>query len=453
MGSSGTQRGITRELAAYATQSTYAALPGQVRAEASRAFLNWLGCALGGCREPPVEIAVAAAMEAGGHPQAAVVGRRLRTDIASAAFLNCFSSSVLAFDDTHLATVTHPTGPVAAGLLALSETQKVTGEEFVNALALGIEIECRMSNVLLMPPAQANLSLYVTGLTGPIGAAAALGRLLRFDEQTMVWAIGLAAAQASGFRATHGSMAGLVVPALGARSGATAALLAAKGFACSDGILEDERGFVSIFSRDANLDLAVDGLGRHFEMLSNAYKPYPCGIVIHPAIDACLDVAARLGPDARLDTITITVHPLTLTLTDRRSPATPVEAMVSIYHWAAASLLRRRAGLAELEQDCIDDAAIAALRARISVLGDAGLRRDEAIADVTLGNGTTLRSHVAAARGSAGRPMSDDDLDAKFRDQANRVLRPDTTAALLRLCRGLHDVPHVGDAFAPALVT
>src|SRR4029434_6646865 len=108
---------------------------------------------LGGCRDPAVDIAVATVNDAGGSPQASLIGRDRRSDIASAAFVNCLSSTVLSFDDTHLATVTHPTGPVAAAIFAFSERNTVSGEDFVTALALGIEIECRMSNVLLLPPA------------------------------------------------------------------------------------------------------------------------------------------------------------------------------------------------------------------------------------------------------------------------------------------------------------
>ena len=125
------KRELTRQLAAFAVQASFAALPPAVRTEVLRAFLNWFGCVLGGCHEPAVQIAVAAAIEAGGQAQSTVFGHDLRTDRASAALLNCFSSSVLAFDDTHLATVTHPTGPVAAGLLAFSETARVTGEELL----------------------------------------------------------------------------------------------------------------------------------------------------------------------------------------------------------------------------------------------------------------------------------------------------------------------------------
>ena len=266
----------------------------------------------------------------------------------------------------------------------------------------------------------------------------------------MVWAIGLAATQASGFRGTHGSMAGLLVPALGARSGVTAALLAAKGFTCSDRILEGDKGFIDIFTRDADLDGAMAGLGTQFEMMTNAYKPYPCGIVIHAAIDACLDIAAQLTPGCAIESVTITVHPLTLMLTDRPAPRTTLEAMISLYHWAASALLRGRAGLAEASLDCVNDPDVVALRGRITAVAREGLGREEAIAEVRLASGALLRAHVPVARGSAARPMSDGDLDAKFRAQANRVLTPRGTEAMLRLCRGLADIADVGREFGGA---
>ena len=286
--------------------------------------------------------------------------------------------------------------------------------------------------------------IYVTGETGPIGAAAAFGRLLGFDEQKMVWAIGLAAAQASGFRATHGSMAGLVVPAIGARSGVAAAMLAAKGFTCSDRILEGDKGFVETFSRGADVNHAVDGLGQRFELLANAYKPYPAGIVAHAAIDACLEIAQQLGPDAELAEVALKVHPLALALTYRRSPVNPIEAMISLYHWAAVALLRRKAGIAEGRQDCIDDPEVAALRARITAVEDPALGRDEAIAEVKLKDGRSLRSHVVNARGSIVRPLNDAELDAKFTDQARTGLSAAETEELLRRCRNLAASRDVG---------
>ena len=442
---------ITGILAAYATDIRFADLPGHVRQETARTFLNWLGCVLGGCRERTVEIAVATAAETAGAAQATVIGHVQRMDIVNAAFLNCLSSSALAYDDTHLATVTHPTGPVAATLLALAERGTVSGESFVNALALGIEIECRLSNMLLLPPAQANLGFYMTGLSGPVGTAAACGRVLGLDREKMGWALGLAAAQSSGFRATHATMAAAFVPAQAARSGLSAAMLAAKGFTCSEHTLEAANGFAGVFATGADLGRAVDGLGQHFELLANAYKPYPCGIVIHPAIDACLDIAARLDAGAALSAVELTVHPLALALTGLRTPTTSLQTQNSLYHWAAAALLQGSAGLAQIQPACIDDPDVARLRSRISARADPALGRDEAIAEVTLADGAALRSHVVHARGSRERPMTDEELDAKFVAQASRILPPASAEQLLRLCRDVATLDDVGAQIVRAL--
>ena len=282
---------ITARLAAYAAETRFADFPAQVRAETVRAFLNWLGCVLGGCRERAVDIAVASLGAVSGNCR--LIGRDAKADIVGAAFVNCLASSALAFDDTHLATVTHPTGPVAAPLLAYSETVAITGEEFLTALAIGIEIECRMSNVLLLPPAVANLGLYITGVTGPIGAAAALGLAMRFDAERMRSALGLGAAHGSGFRATHGSMAGHVVPAIGARGGTFRPCLPPRDSSARPTRWNPHGASSPEFSTGANLDRAIAGLGTTFELLANAYKPYPSGIVVHPAIDACREIAER----------------------------------------------------------------------------------------------------------------------------------------------------------------
>ena len=438
-------REITKEIASYAVGTRYDALPDAVQKEGARTFLNWMGCVLGGCHDAAVDIADSVVAEAGGNPLASVIGRGRRANIQDAAFLNCLSSTVNSFDDTHLATVTHPTGPVAAALFAYSEKHAVSGQEFVNALVLGIEIECRLSNVLLMEPAQANLGLFITGITGPIGAAVALGRLMQFDEERMRWAIGIAATQACGVRATHGAMGAFFVPAHAARSGVWGAMLAQKGFTSTDHVLEGAKGLVEIFAGNANLDLAVEGLGQHFELLANAYKPYPSGIVVQPVIDSCLEIAPQIADCRSVASVKLMVHPLALNLTGRREPKNPVEAQISLFHWAAACLLQRTAGLAQLSQQCIDDSDVAQLRARIEAIADKNLERDEAIAEVLLVDGRVLRAHVAHARGSKERPMTDAELDAKFTAQAVTVLSSEASDQLRYMCRNLAALHHTGD--------
>ena len=215
-----------------------------------------------------------------------MLGRRQRLDVAHAAFINCLSSSLHAFDDTHLACIAHPTGPVAAACLAIAEQQPVSGPQFLHALLLGMEVQCRMGCLLMEPPGDCSVSWTMTGLVGGIGAAAALARLLPLDEAQLVSALGIAATQAAGFREGVGSMTRDLPMAQAARSGVEAALLAQQGFTSSIHALDGARGFARVFATTPNLDAATRELGRRYEFMNNTYKPYPCGIVIHPIIDA-----------------------------------------------------------------------------------------------------------------------------------------------------------------------
>jgi 2-methylcitrate dehydratase PrpD len=443
--------GITRELARYAVHARYSMLPEHVQREAARAFLNWMGCALGGCREPAVQLAAATVGELGGGPQASIIGHAQRTDVASAAFVNCIGSSVLGFDDAHLATVTHPSSPVGSAVFALSERNAIPGDAFLAALALGIEITCRLSNVLVLPPSKFNVGFYVTGLTAPIGVALAVGNLLELDEQRMNWAISIAASQSGGFRATQGTMTAHFRPGHAARSGVWAALLAEKGFTGNESALEADKGFVDVFSADADLQRAVSGLGEHHELLNNAYKPYPCGIVIHPAIDACLELYGQYGEGVVPVRAQLRVNPLALSLCGIRQPATTLESLNSLHHWAAAALVRGRAGVPEMLPDCIADPAVAQLRSRIEVMTDLIVDGEQAEAEVTLADGRTLRARVANARGSRARPMTDDDLDAKFRSQASLVLSSARVERLRELCLGVASLRNVGHKLSAVL--
>ena len=151
-----------------------------------------------------MDIAVSALAPFSGPPQASLFGRDERFDIMNAAFVNGVSSHIFDYDDTHLKTMIHPAGPVASAILALSEMRPVSGRDFLNALVLGVETECRIGNAVY--PNHYDVGWHITGTAGVFGAAAAAGKLIGLTEQQMVWALGLAASQPVGFRESFGSM-------------------------------------------------------------------------------------------------------------------------------------------------------------------------------------------------------------------------------------------------------
>lgn len=433
--------GATRTLARFALE---AAPPDAVRQEAVRAFVNFVGCALGGARHDAVERTFRTAAPFAGAETVTLIGRAARLGPLDAALVNCQASAAHAFDDTHLATVIHPAGPVAAPLLAEAERRGDDGAAVIDALAVGIEVACRMASVLVTPPAEAELGWYMTGVACPLGAAAAVARLKGFDETQTMNALGLAASQAAGFRNSHGTMCTSLVPALASRSGYWAALLAAEGVDCSETALEGANGYAALFSRQAWLDHATDALGDRWEMLENMPKPYPCGIVIHPALGACLEIAAE--PDFRatdVAAVELGVDPLCLTLCDRPDPPSAQLAQVSVQHWTAAALVRAAAGLAEGTEAAVHEPQIAAMRAKVVASPRDDVGREGAAIRVTMAGGAVFERRVEHAVGSRARPMTDADIDAKFLAQAETVLPQAASKALLTTCRAIAEAGDV----------
>ena len=265
-------------------------LPEPVRREALRSFVNILGCTLGGARHEVIGLADDVLSEFSGPPQATLLGRARRSDVLHAALINCFGSSIHAFDDTHEQAVVHPSGPVAAAVLAVSERKRIAGPQFLLAFALGVEAVCRLSKAISVPPAKGAFAWSQTGITAGIGAAVAAGKLLDLDPGRMRNAIAIALSQAAGFRGMFGSMCSSLMTAHGAQTGLRAAILAEKGFTGSEAALEGPHGFLDVFAERPDLPALAEGLGTRFEILRNTYKAYPCGVVIHPIIDACLEL-------------------------------------------------------------------------------------------------------------------------------------------------------------------
>ena len=435
---------ITRTLSRYVAESQFDALPPEIKHEGVRAFVNWVGCAAGGSREDNVQRVLSLLIEFNGAPEATVVGRREKLDALNATFINSMSSGALVFNDTHYATVAHPTSPVAAALLALAERQPLSGTEFLHGLVLGDEIQCRVGNILCVPPAECQVGWSMAGLVSGIGAAVAAAKVMGLDEAGIATAIGLAANQAGGLREAHGTMASQFTPGHAARCGLMAAMLAARGFTCSATMLEGANGFAMAFGQRPNFDAAVEKLGQAYEMSSLAYKPYPCGFVIHPVIDACLEIAKTNTFDpARIECIELAVNPLAVQLANRPDPLNPNQALVSLQHWAAASLIFKAAGIAQLTGAAVHDSAVSALRRRIALTGDAATGREAASARVILADGTGLEAKVLHCRGSAGRPLTDADLSEKTRGQLLTVFAADTAERILAECWRIEQYPRV----------
>jgi 2-methylcitrate dehydratase PrpD len=435
---------VTRLLAQYLVQARPEDVPADVRREAVRSFLNWLGCAVGGSVHPTLDIALTALKPFAGAPQASVLGRADRLDIFHAALLNGISSHVFDFDDTHLKTIIHPAGPVASAILALAEHRPVSGRDFLHAFILGVETECRIGNAVY--PAHYDIGWHITGTAGVFGAAAAAGKLLGLDEQKMVWALGIAGTQSSGFREMFGTMCKSFHPGRAAQNGLTAAHLAAQGFTSSNRVLEAPRGFAHVMSAARDFKEITRNLGKSYEIALNTYKPFACGIVIHPSIDGCVQIRNENGVTAEdIASIALRVHPLVLELTGKKTPQTGLEGKFSVYHSCAAAIIYGRAGEEEYSDAVVRDPRVITLRDKVTAEADKSVHEDAAHLKVTLTDGKVIEKHVAHAIGSLERPMSDADLEAKFHHLVDPVTGKAQAAQLIKLARGIEGLADVGE--------
>ena len=434
----------TKALAAYIVASRLADIPGDIIHEAKRALLNFVGCAVGGSREPAVDTAIRALLPFSGQPAARLLARPERFDPLYASVINGITGHVFEYDDTTPMNYIHPTPPVASALFAYASANGVAGGEFLHAFLMGFEAESRIGNAVY--PAHYNAGWHITATAGVFGAAAAVGKLLRLSTQEMIWAMGLAATQASGLREMFGSMAKSFHAGHAARNGYASAVLAKSGFTAGEHAIEGPRGFAAVLASHYDLSKITAGLGEDFQIRYNTYKPYPCGIVVQPTIDGCIDLYRDYGPAPEsIEAVRVRVAPLVLDLCNKRDITQGLDSKYSIYHSAAVGLVRGKAGLQEYTDAAANDPIIRRVRERVIAVGDTSITEDQSHIEVELANGETISRFVEQSLGNLRRPLTDKQLEDKFRDQAVAMLGETRVNRLIELCWRLDELQNVNE--------
>jgi 2-methylcitrate dehydratase PrpD len=432
---------ITQVLARFVATHPSRGWSDAVDHQAHRTFLNWVGCAVGASRHESAEAALAGVRMLQPSPQSGILGRSDRVDMASAALVNGITSHTFDFDDTHLRTIIHPAGPVASAALALAEVTGASGRQVIDSLVLGIDVSCRMGNCIY--PDHYDRGWHITGSTGALGAAAACARLLGLDKQHTAWALGIAASQPIGMREQFGSMTKPFHPGAAARAGLTSALLAKHGFTASPRALEAPRGFAQVVSPKHDWSEITGELGERFEIASNTYKPFACGIVIHPAIDAATQLRAKGVKAEDVERVELKVHSLVLELTGKKEPKDGLQAKFSVYHGFAAGLIFGQAGETEYEDRVVSREDMVALRRKVVATVDGSIHEDAADVTALLKDGRKVHVRVEHAIGSLDRPMTDRNLEDKFHSLADGVIGGDKTGALIAACWKLGEAKDV----------
>ncbi len=427
--------GATREFCARMASVRFAELPGRAIDEGKRGVLDWLGCALAGSRHPTLDHLLAVLQEAGGKSQATVFGRGLKLGFLDAPIANGQAGHVLDYDDTHMGgTLLHASSPTLAALFALAERELMTGAEFLLAYAVGFEAGVRTGQ---SAPGHHKGGWHLTGTLGSIAAGVAAGKLLGLDGKRLAHAMAIAATQSAGMQQNRGTMCKSFHAGKAASSGVLAALLAERGFDGSLEIIEGKRGYCRIYSDVAAPQALTDELGSRWEITRNGHKPYACGVVLHPVIDAMIAIRSQANIDcARVEAIDVRVNPLVISITGVEEPATGLQSKFSVYHSAAVALIDGAARIPQYTDERASDPAVIAMRRKVKATADKSLGIDQAEAVITV-DGSRHRTFIEHATGTVANPMSEMALDAKFMANAEPVIGRDRAQRVRDLVRGL----------------
>jgi len=376
-----------------------------------RSLLNAVALAVGAARHPAVEAACRVVSRLTRKAEASIPGRPDRVEAEWAVFVGGIAVHAEDYDDTHLATVVHPGAPVVPAALAVSELCGSSGREMLEAVVMGVEVACRMG--LGLGPGHFDRGWHLTGSTGRYGAAAAAARLAGLDAAALasVWA--RCAAETAGVQAAFGTMTKPYHPGKAAYDGILAVRDALDAHRPRPMSAEQETTMFRALGPDPDPSKVIAGLGETWEIARNTFKPYACGIVSHPVIDAAVEARTR-GVDG-ITRVTVTVNPIVLDVMGVQEPANGLESKFSVYHCAAIGLLDGMGGPPQFSDDRVNSPDTGALRRKVDVVTDQNMERDEARLAVDLSDGRRIDVTIDHARGSVERPMTDEDLAFKAR--------------------------------------
>jgi len=409
---------ISEQLAQFTHQYQFDQLPKDLIHEAKRSLLNYFAVCIAAYRDPAIQKIIKMTQAYSGAPTANIIGWNLQMDMLNAASINAMAANIFDFDDTHIPTIIHPTSPVASALLAYSQGRKITGSEFLLALILGMEFECRIGNAI--SPYHYNRGWHITSTCGVFGAAIGVGKLLNLNQKQYIWALGSAANQSCGLVECLGTMSKSLSVGNASKNGLMSALLAADDF---DGPLEPlngERGFLKVFGEKSDPSCVTHLLGQQWETMKNSYKPYPCGVVLNPLIEACLNVYEKEHANAQflanIKAIRVFGNPLLKQRADRPNIRTGRQSQVSGQHAISVALHYGKAGLKEFSDAEVNNSTIRAFYPKISFI-DEDKRAVESIKIQFICNDREFEVEIVHAKGSLQQALTDKELEDKFAAQ------------------------------------
>jgi len=397
--------GTTNAVVEFISNASFGRVPPEAVDEAKRCLIDGFGVVLAGATVHGSAIVREYIKASGTQSGATILGpEKMSATAAHAALANGASGHAMDYDDTQLSTtpdrvfglLTHPTVPVLAAALAVGERLNVSGRTFLEAFLVGFEVECKVAEAI--KPDHYLRGFHSTGTIGTFGAVASAARLMKLSSAQIAHALGIAASMSSGIRVNFGSMTKPLHAGRAAENGVTAAELASGGFTAGDEPLDGEWGFFQVLGGGADVPRLVPVLGNPFSIVNPgvSVKPYPCGSLGHPTMDAMLklvtdhDVKPEQIARVRVRAGTNILNPLRY-----KTAKTELEAKFCLPFMMSAIALRRRAGIREFTDEFVASAPVQAMMTKVDTVFDQqiearGFDKMRSIVEVDLVDGRKL---------------------------------------------------------------
>ncbi len=452
---------VTEEILDFILQADIENFPGQVIQQGKHCLLDGLGVILSGSTATCSVILRDFIKSLCGTAEATVLGRgAMRVPASLAALANGTSGHAMDFDDTQLSTspdrifglLTHPTIPPLAASLAVGEPRHASGLKFLGAFLTGFEVECKIAEAI--DPSHYAKGFHTSGTIGAFGATASAAKLMGLEKAQVAKALGIASSLSSGIRVNFGTMTKPLHVGRAAENGVVASDLASRGFSADTQALDGPWGFFQVFGGGYAPEKIIGCLGNPHTIIDPgiSVKPYPCGVLGHPSMDAMLklmvehDLRAEQIAAIRLRAGSNLIKPL------RYGKAkNALEAKFSLPFMLSSIAVRRRAGVNEFTDEFVQSLPVQRMMDRVEILFDPeiearGFDKIRSVVEVRLGDGRWL---VQAAdekyRGGPERPFTSGELHQKFEECTESVLQPDDRERVIALIESVDELASIGE--------
>jgi 2-methylcitrate dehydratase PrpD len=348
--------------------------------------------------------------------------------------------------------LTHPTVPALAAALAVAERTHASGAAFLEAFLIGFEVECKIAEAI--DPEHYTRGFHSTGTIGTFGAAAAAAKLMHMPPAQVRHMLTIASSMSSGIRVNFGSMTKPLHSARAAENGVVAAELASRGFTGGDDGLDGQWGFFQVFGGGVDLDRLIPVLGRPYTIVNpgSSFKPYPCGSLSHPTMDAMLkavidhDIKPEQVKAVRVRAGSNVLDPLRYKLATNE-----LEAKFCLPFLMASLILRRKAGVREFTDEFVKSTPVQQMMPRVTNVFDSkieaqGFDKIRSVVEIDLVDGRTIVEQADERyRGGPDKPFTQAELHAKFADCAQLTMSGDRIQRALTRIESVERLNDVGE--------